>query len=134
MAVTIHVVVGPVVMFYPEASWATNTAALRDTFGTALMTGAAMLIAGLLAAAGMIFEKRWKAWSLLFLIPQQWLLFLAAHGAVQAIYSSSFADGVVRPWSFIFADQFPYIILAIFHTLAIADHAGAFSRSFWVRK
>ena len=57
------------------------------------------------------------------LLPQQAILFLSAGSATQAMILSRFADGVVRPWPFIAADQAPSLFVALLHTAAIVDFA-----------
>jgi hypothetical protein len=56
---------------------------------------------------------------ILLLLPQQSLLVISALGALSAIISGHFADGVVRPWGFIMADQFPIILSAILYSVSI---------------
>jgi len=45
---------------------------------------------------------------------------MSAAGAIEAIFISQYADGVLRPWAFIAADQVYSIIAALGHTLAMA--------------
>jgi len=56
------------------------------------------------------------------LLPQQTLLIITAIGAVLAAISGHYADGVPRPTLFILADQFPPILIAAAHTVAIVVH------------
>ena len=65
-----------------------------------------------------IFSKH-RLVTLLCLLFQQFLLFLAASSALDVVISGRFADGVVRFHAFILADQIIYLLLAIFHTWAI---------------
>jgi hypothetical protein len=67
-------------------------------------------------------------WILLFLIPQQALLMMSAAGAVESMWLGQFADGVLRPHTFIAADQFYSVLAAIGHTAAIIAHARRISR------
>lgn len=55
------------------------------------------------------------------LLPQQTILFLSAVGAVEAMYLSAYADGVLRPRAFLIADQLPAVLLAVAHTIAIIN-------------
>ena len=87
----------------------------------ALISVASLAIIGL--AAG-------SPWFVLLLIPQQILLTMSAVGAIEAIWISQFADGVIRSRAFITADQVYSILTAIGHTAAIVMHAG----SYYVRK
>ena len=60
---------------------------------------------------------------ILALIPQEIVLSISAAGALKAMWTGSFADGVLRSNVFIAADQVYSVILAIGHALAIIFHA-----------
>lgn len=62
-------------------------------------------------------------WIVVLLLPQQILLMMSAAGAIEAIWISQFADGVIRPRGFIAADQLYSVLAAIGHTMAITIHA-----------
>ncbi len=49
----------------------------------------------------------------LLFIPQQLFLFASLCSAIDYIILQHYADGVLRPWPFIFQDQLPSIVLAI---------------------
>lgn len=58
-----------------------------------------------------------SGWRLfLCLLPQQATLMLSAMSAISSVMASHYADGVLRPRAFIFADQWGNIIPAILHT------------------
>ena len=78
-----------------------------------------LVIAGL-AALGLRTEMK-GYFAIVCVLPQQFFLVYSAIGAVQAIWHSSFADGVMRPRAFIAADQAPVIFLAILHTCAFTE-------------
>ncbi len=65
------------------------------------------------------FKYKRKLHTLLALVPQQFVLFLSAGGALHAIILGQFADGTVRSSGFLLADQSSIIILAVFHTWAM---------------
>jgi hypothetical protein len=50
-------------------------------------------------------------------LPQQALINMSALGALSAVMSGAYADGVVRPWEFILSDQIYAILLAPAHIL-----------------
>jgi hypothetical protein len=79
----------------------------------------------LFAAAGLAMKGLCTRvpWIVLLLLPQQILLLMSAAGAVEAIWISQFADGVIRPRAFLAADQIYSILAAIGHTVAIIAHA-----------
>ena len=58
----------------------------------------------------------------ILLMPQQVILMMSAAGAVEAIWNSQFADGVIRDRGFIAADQLYSVIAALGHTVAIIAH------------
>lgn len=62
-----------------------------------------------------------KKVAVLYLIPQTLVLWLAAYGAIIAMISGTFADGVVRSQAFLITDQAPAVIAAVMHTLAVVD-------------
>lgn len=74
----------------------------------------------LLAGIGIFHRNRW---AVLLLVPQQAILFMSAYGGVQSAWLGQFADGVLRPHTFIASDQIYSVLLAIFHTVAIIAHA-----------
>ncbi len=63
------------------------------------------------------------SWVVVLLLPQQILLMMGVSGAIEAIWLSQFADGVLRPRAFIAADQINSVLAAIGHTVAIISHA-----------
>ena len=71
---------------------------------------------------------------LLLYVPQQTAMLCSSGSAFIAIITQKFADGVVRPWSFITNDQIPYLLLGIFHSFALFDiFAGEWLMIQWKR-
>jgi len=99
-----------------------------------IVLGITCLLCGVLALVGLTHKFRYGFWGLTLALPQQFILMESLIGAVIAISTSSFADGVIRPRLFIAADQVPAILAAILHTMAIVNlHInGVFS--LWKRK
>jgi len=54
-------------------------------------------------------------------LPQQLLLIFSAISAIVSISTGMYADGVVRPVSFIAMDQVIYILLAILYSVESLD-------------
>jgi len=75
------------------------------------------------AIAALIGLATRAPWIILLLLPQQVLLMMSASGAIEAIWLSQFADGVIRSRAFIAADQLYSVLAAIGHTAAITIHA-----------
>lgn len=78
--------------------------------------GVLFLVVAFLAA---ISRATPKAVSIFFILPQQLVLLVSAVGAVTAMISGTFADGVVRSVPFLIADQAPAVLIAAFHILSV---------------
>lgn len=57
------------------------------------------------------------------LLPQQTVLLMSAGAGLWATSIGHYADGVIRPWGFILADQLPVILLALLYTVAVLEVA-----------
>jgi hypothetical protein len=80
----------------------------------------ALLLAFVAGAATVGFFRRVPPGvKVLYLFPQQLVLGISAAGAVIAIYESAYADGVLRPSTFIAADQAAVILTWFGHTAAL---------------
>ena len=75
------------------------------------------------ASAFAAFFVRNATLGLLLQSPQQYVLALSAIAVSFAVWSSHFADGVIRSRAFIFADQVPAILAFCGHTVAIMQMA-----------
>ena len=54
-------------------------------------------------------------------IPQQFLMMLSASTAIQCVVDGHYADGELRPWQFILADQLWVIVGMTCHTASLFD-------------
>lgn len=125
-----HFIWGAMLLFNGDLLHTTAMDAAYGLFGTvfpvasfsdgALRSGVMYLLVAALAFASLNRRTRDDV-RLLLLIPQQFILVLSAAGALQAMWLSSFADGVVRSREFIIADQCPIVILAALHTWALVN-------------
>ncbi len=73
------------------------------------------------------FFQRHKLYTILAIIPQQFIMCFVSVGLLYYIWLGQFADGVVRTPIFLLADQVAPIFLTIFHTWAlilIIIHSG----------
>ncbi|HUK49762.1 MAG TPA: hypothetical protein VLV18_01905 [Terriglobales bacterium] len=82
---------------------------------------AVFLIAAILSYVGLRSKRNLTG--VLLMMPQQSLLVLTAIGGILAAINGHYADGVPRPSMFILADQFPPVLIAAAHTLAIVAFA-----------
>ena len=121
-AAALHLAQAGALAFDPRAGWATSLA------GVVAWSGAWSPLAIAIASIATVLACLWRRESrdptirfarFLMLVPQQFLLTLAAYSAGAAILAGQYADFVPRPHAFIFADQIGYPLIATFHTLAI---------------
>ena len=119
-AIVLHFVWGSLLLVHPVGLRTTPVSAMATVSnGSAPGLGLILLGAAGLALTALFYPFP-RAWQVTVLcVPQQFLLFLSAGGAVAATWAGMYADGVPRPHLFIFMDQFPTMLAAILHSLAI---------------
>ena len=96
------------------------------TFGAQNIASGALLIAiipnavvrGLIYITAGTLPWAFRGWRYA-IGPQQLLLLLSAASSFVAIISGHYADGTVRPITFIALDQAVYILLALFHVASL---------------
>lgn len=118
-AVVIHLTMAFALWFDDSAVGATAVHALHRFIATPKILSVTFASVAMLALTGVFTKGPW-VWTLL--IPQQVVLTLSADGAFDAIWLGHFADGTIRPWGFILADQVPALAIAAAHTVAILAH------------
>lgn len=119
-AITLHLFWSVLIYLDETALDATAVAALYSWLPN--QTGLAIAIASAAACAIVgLFTK--TPLIVLLLIPQQLILMASASGAIEAIWLSQFADGVMRSRAFLAVDQCYSILAALGHTIAIVAHA-----------
>ena len=81
--------------------------------------GAMVLLAAICTSISIAKNSKitW-GWRIGLLVPQMYFLLLTVAGEVQMITRESYADGTLRPWVFIAADQVLVIILGILFWLS----------------
>ena len=125
IAILSHIVMGLGVIIGGEpASWATAVASSLKTVqaigAPTWFLGVAYIGSSILVIIEMLRGKiDWIA--LLCYAPQQYFMLVSGFGAVIAMWTSSFADGVVRPRPFIISDQHLWLVIGIAHTIALID-------------
>lgn len=116
-AIVLHWVWGTLLLMGPAPLGVTAIATMTH-WGvvTAQNLGIFYLLTSLLAAVGLAAPKYI---GYIFICPQQIALFISAFGALSAMMTGTFADGVIRPTAFLVADQLPIVLLAVFHFLNV---------------
>lgn len=117
--VALHAWWGVILLYDPAASGVTAIAEMTRLTRTTTAAGIVYLGVSAMATIGLLRVRPGSTAGLLELLPQQGALLISAFGACQATIASRFADGVVRSWAFIAADQAPAVLIAIAHTAAL---------------
>jgi hypothetical protein len=121
-AIILHWIQGILLVLDDSAGWVTSTSHVREWMHlTPDALGLIYITVGSFAALSLLLLARFSIWRMVVLVPQQFFLVLAALGAVDAMWNSQFADGVVRSQFFIVADQIPIVIATALHSLALVD-------------
>ncbi len=122
LAMVLHLIQGFLLLLDKTAGNTTSAHLLLKYVPYAPLAGLIMVAAALLAMVELVyFHYIPNTGSVILLLPQQIILIMAAGSAIQAIFLSHFADGVIRSRAFIIADQSVFILLAIFYTVAIIE-------------
>ena len=119
--VALHASWALLIAISPAAVGATPVAAINYVFPTRNTLVLILVIVSLLGLCGLLVSI---PWSVLFLLPQQSMLLISAIGAIEAIASSQYADGVIRPMAFIAADQIHVVFASLGHAAAIIGTAS----------
>lgn len=119
-AVALHLAWATILQFEPQAVHATAVNALYRYIESVPVLSLVIAAAASLAFFAIL---SYRPWTLVLLLPQQVLLMMSAAGAIEAMWTAQFADGILRPRGFIAADQLYSVLAAIGHTWAIIRHA-----------
>jgi hypothetical protein len=114
LAITIHLVWAALLIASPDPQFTTPIHQSAVVLGRWPTAGTFAFVA-LLALAG-LWWKKCHGW---LLLPQTAILIAATSGGLYAASVGHYADGTVRSWQFILADQFPVLALAAWHLVAV---------------
>jgi len=110
------VLAGALILLNPRAGHSTGPDGVVRLVGQNEVAGVVMLLSAALA----LWYMRGGV-SVIWLLPQQGLLMLAATNAIGAVLVGEYADGTERAAEFILTDQLPVILMAVFHLLVILE-------------
>ena len=130
-AVVLHVVWGAVLMFSAAPANTTPLAKLSKLLPPQLL-GAVLLAVGLWAGLA-TWRGKHSPSEVAGLLVQQGLLVATGISSLWQVALGCYADGVPRPWAFIFADQLPSILAPVMHTFALLD-AFVWTGNGWTRR
>lgn len=108
----------------PDLGGATPLHILVMFFGGPIPTAIILVLA---AASGLTYiriravSQDWSEWLPVLLLPQMVLLWMSAVAGILAVLSKHYADGTIRPWPFILADQLPVMLLALLYTATVVE-------------
>lgn len=99
-----------------------RTATLSPFYGYASnykYVGLLLLLCAALAFSGLAVERKHPKLAYLLFAPQHLVILISGLIAFSLAYRQQYADGVQRPFLFIFTDQLPSIALVFFYTFAL---------------
>lgn len=114
--IVLHYAWAVLIFIYDGVTAVTALAAMRYIMPRPFVM-IALTVAATLSLWSLFARSKWTA--VLLMVPQQFFLFVGAGGAVEAMWEGHFADGVVRPHTFLIADQIHMVLTAICHSLAM---------------
>lgn len=88
--------------------------------------GALLMLASAIIAIHVLLKK--LKYYYIFLLPQLFFMLLSGISALSFVFQGHYADGVMRPWYFIFLDQLPIVLGVVFYTLALINFERERSR------
>ena len=119
---TLHFLWGVCLILSPEyVSWTTPIHHLAIVFPVSERILGGLLIGAACASFfGLLCTGLCHMIRVLAFFPTQFLLIISCVGCITAVYQSQYADGVIRPQTFILADQLGYILASMFHTVILS--------------
>lgn len=103
----------------PQSQGATALSILVYAFRGRALT---ILVLVLVAGAALWGNRIRGLPGFFLLLPQQFFVLVSLGGAIVAVLAGQFADGTVRPWGFIAADQSWTLLVAVLHSWALLAH------------
>ena len=100
----------------------TSLNAISSIFGNRYNCALALFCATVMALYGEFHGTKEKASSVLWFLPQGFIITLSAIGALVCICSGMYADKVPRPVEFVMADQVIYLLLFLGYYRAISRY------------
>ena len=117
-----HLAWAAFVMVDPAARGA-SPLAIFASWPTWAMVVVLVLVTALAAGASLVpvAARLGRLWRITLMLPQQTVLVASALHVCLLVWSQHYADGIIRPFFFMAADQLPVVLIAIVHTAALLD-------------
>ncbi len=110
---------GIILLFSPNAMGATVMGIFKDNNISNISLSFIFICSALMTFFGLFLKN--SVMSLIFCFPQQLLLLFNSLSCVVCIFKQQYADGVERSFSFILADQIPFVLATFIHFMALLD-------------
>ena len=131
LAISQHITVAVLLMASPSVMGVSSVSLIGQIAGGRVAVIDALMVAAVGASYSLLVDKPHAHF---FAIPQQFILFITAFGAVSVSLAGMYADGVPRPREFIAADQSIFVWLFIWHLIALLEMFGLFDLlETWIR-
>lgn len=115
---------GVLVLYEPNTMAATPLSTIADLFGRSKWGLSFALFSSAVGAALAIYSDRQDVYTRALLFPQVFFMLIACSGSIQAFATGQYADGTIRAWEFIFADQLPWIAAALIYVFSLVEQFG----------
>lgn len=120
-AIVVHLIWGIVLLFNKNPIHTSTLSDLYKIISNHYTLGLLLIIFALLAFWGLRIKSSSIVTNIIPFLPQQFIILVSAITAITAIVKGQYADGVVRPFSFIFTDQLSALVIAVMYTIAIFE-------------
>lgn len=117
-ATILQLITAAFVLLSPNQIRVARLGVFYDLFSITWIGGLLMIASVAIAIIGMFKASKYR---FLYFLPQYFFLLLTAGSAMYYVMQSHYADGVIRPWQFIFIDQLPSLITTSLYIFSILD-------------
>lgn len=115
-SILLQLITGSFIMFSPIQINVARLGVFYELFHPYWLGGLYMVLATILATVGLFCYSRYR---FLFFLPQYFFLLLTAGSAINYIVIQHYADGIMRPWTFILIDQLSVILTTALYIFAV---------------
>ncbi len=118
--ITQHVLWGFSILTTPFAINTSTLAVLNGLFRDFHIGGMLLILSSIFAIYGAFLSKN-RYLTTFFFVPTIIFIWIFGLTALNSVFQGHFADGVIRPWQFIFDDQLSAILLMFFGTAVLTE-------------
>lgn len=107
------------ILLTPFALNTSTLAVLNAQFKHLDLGGMFLILSAFSAVYGIVNKNPYR--KAFFFVPILFFTWLFGLTALNSVLQGQFADGVIRPWQFIFVDQLPAILTMLFLTVIVFE-------------